>query len=121
MEIEYGPIEHAGQQWQRSSPFPAEWGTPPIDVDKRAGWATSHIMAAALRQRMRQQQGRELLAELEERPIGLDGAEALRLLERRYGDPTVVRPTLTADEAQHQLDRRTARYHRMLALVGEPW
>lgn len=35
MSVEYA-LEHR-------SPFPASWGPPPDEEDRRAGWAASHI------------------------------------------------------------------------------
>jgi hypothetical protein len=74
----------------RSSPFPEEWGTPPLDVDQRWAWAIRNIRAGEVRahrgehvpwlslQLRRPLSGREALRRLQTR---LDNENRLRLLE----------------------------------------
>lgn len=116
---EFGDAEFAGGRSR--GPFPAAWGQPPGDPEQIAGWAAAKIRAAASSRR-RPVQGVEAAADLRDRFPGIDGAEALAQLRRRFVDPTMTRPTMTADDAIRALTRRAARYATSLRMVAEsPW
>jgi hypothetical protein len=52
-------LEHAtgDRSLERSSPFPADWGRVPVDVEERARWIRFHVERATF-DRRRQAQAR---------------------------------------------------------------